>query len=133
MPNAATDYTIVPDEAHRILRVTCVGLLDVALARKMITEARLEAAEWGFSLLYDLTNVTLSVNITEIFEFPKSLDVYREARTLSIPVALLLPAERDAGFWQFYVDAATRAGHTVKAFHADSEAIEWLAKAGDKV
>ena len=132
MPDEATEYTIVPDEAHRILRVSCTGILDVALARKMITEARLSAAARGFSLLYDFTNVTLSVNITELFEFPKSLEVYREARTLTIPVALLLSPERDAGFWQFYIDAATRAGHVVKGFHAETEAIAWLGRAGDR-
>jgi len=107
-------------------------MLDVPLARRMITEARLAAAEWGFALMYDLRGVTLSANIAEIFEFPKSLEVYREARTLSIPVALLLPAERDAGFWQFYLDAATNAGHTVRTFRAEPEAIEWLAKVRDQ-
>lgn len=132
MPDTAAPYTLTPDEANRVLRVTCEGMLDVALARRMITEARLAAAEWGFSLLYDLTAVTLSANITEIFEFPKSLEVYREARTLSIPVALVLPIARDAGFWQFYVDAATNAGHTVKAFHAEPNALEWLELVRDK-
>ena len=132
MPDVANEYTLVPDEDNRVLCVTCTGMLDVPLARKMITEARLSAAEWGFSLMYDLTGVTLSANITELFEFPKSLEVYREARTLSIPVALLLPAERDAGFWQFYVDTAIKAGHTVKAFRAPPEALEWLTQLGDK-
>jgi hypothetical protein len=132
MSEANSSYSLVPDEELRVLRVTCAGMLDVPLARTMITEARLSAAEWGFVLLYDLTGVTLSANITEIFEFPKSLEVYREARTISIPVALILPPDRDVGFWQFYVDTATKSGHTVKAFHEPAEALAWLAEVRDE-
>ncbi|MFA6955764.1 MAG: hypothetical protein WC538_07820 [Thermoanaerobaculia bacterium] len=128
MSDGTPGYALVPDEARHILRVSCAGMLDVPLARAMITEARLAAAEGGLSLLYDFTGVTLSAKVTDLFEFPKSLEVYREARTLSIPVAIVVPVGRDAGFWKFYVDAATRAGHTIKAFHAEGDAVAWLSR-----
>ena len=81
----------------------------------------------------DLLGVTLSDDIAELFEFPKSLEVYREERTLSIPVALVIPADRDVDFWKAYVDAASKAGHTVKTFYAESDAIEWLAEVRDAI
>jgi len=126
MPTDPPGYSLVPDETRRILRVTCAGMLDVSLARAMITEARLAAADGGLALPYDFRGVTLSANITELFEFPKSLEVYRELRTLSIPVAVVVPVGRDAGFWKFYVDTATRAGHSIRTFHAEADALAWL-------
>ncbi len=120
-----SQYDISQDDDLKLVRVTAHGEFSRALGVKVITAARLRAAETGYNVLYDFRDTVTRVAMIDWYDLPRRLDVLRTAEARSAKVAVLYPAH-SAKDYQFYEDTAANAGLTVKIFQDEAEALAWL-------
>ena len=119
------DFRIDIDNKNQIVICACEGMLDLASAKLMTRDVRKRAFELGYGLLYDVTNVSLDVGITEAYFFPRDrLNIYEDVAHRRGKVAIVCKFDKD--FWKFFETTARNAGVDVTLFWESKEAIEWL-------
>ena len=119
------DIVVMPDE--KLVRCTIRGEATETDALRIASEARTAAAENACRLLYDVTDVSQSIPAGGLYRFPRLFDEMGLRR--GIRVAIL--ARVDAKDLKFYETVAVNAGHLLRAFTEESDALAWLAGAGD--
>ena len=119
-------YNIVIDNKRRIVRVTHVGDLDISLAEKMVTEARTEAHNLGYNLLYDFRESFIKVSTAEMYFLPREHNLLAIPKAKRIKSANIIPLKDKKVDWRFYEVTAQNAGLNWRAFKNEEDALKWL-------
>ena len=121
------DYDIDIDNKKKVVLSTCRGMLDLASAKSMTRDVRKRAYELGYRLLYDVSNVSLSVGIIDAYSFPRDMEnIYEDLRHRKSKAAIVYKFDKD--FWEFFETTARNAGVNVMLFCEKEKALEWLSE-----
>lgn len=118
------NYTVDIDNKNKVVLCTCRGMLDLASAKSMTRDVRKRAYELGYGLVYDVTNVSLEVGITDAYSFPRDEDIYEDLKHRRGKAAVVYKNDKD--FWEFFETTARNAGVDVLVFSEIEEALKWL-------
>jgi hypothetical protein len=119
------EYDVEIDDRNQVVLCVCNGRLDLASAKTMTRDVRKQSFELGYRLLYDVTNVSLGVGITDAYYFPRDIATIYENPAHRYGKATIIYKD-DKEFWEFFETTARNTGVNVKLFCKKEEAIEWL-------
>ena len=119
------DYTIDMDSKNKVVLGTVRGVLDLPSTQLMTREVRKTAYDLGYEILYDETNVSPQVGITDAYYFPRDIEnIYDDPVHRHSKAAIVYKSDKD--FWEFFETTARNVGVNVMLFCEIEEAIEWL-------
>lgn len=94
----------------------------MASAKSMTRDVRKRAYELGYGLVYDVTNVSLEVGITDAYSFPRDEDIYEDLKHRRGKAAVVYKNDKD--FWKFFETTARNAGVDVLGFSETEKALK---------
>ena len=119
------EYYVDIDDRNQVVLCVCKGTLDLASAKAMTRDVRKQSFELGYGLLYDITNVSLSVGITDAYFYPRdTANLYEDFIHRKNKAAIIYKADNE--FLEFFETTAQNTGVNIKLFRNREEAIEWL-------
>jgi len=123
------EYEISIDHENKIVITTCHGILDADSAKVMVKDARKQACDWKYNLLYDMTDLTVAMSFAQVYAFPRQIpsDGFNP-RPRSSRAAILALSGRDEDVWKFYENTARSAGSVVQIFDDRDQALNWLSQ-----
>lgn len=120
-------YEINLDDARNLVVVHIYGDIPVEEGEDIITNARLKAADLGYSILYDVRRAKTLATLSQWFFLPRKLEVFKRLKTRTIRVAILVTPE-DAEDYRFYELVAGNVGLDVQILHTEEDVEAWLKK-----
>ena len=121
-------YKITTDHDRRLVYIFAEGEFNKASGEKLITEARLQAAESKYPILCNVQKTNTNVSLADWFFLPRNLSVYKNPETRFIKTAIVVSMGPQAKEYSFFEDVAQNVGIKIKIFFDEADALEWLKK-----
>jgi len=116
------------DHDLRVVRVMATGELVRAAGERLITEARMTAAEAGYDILCDARDVAPNVSLAAWFHLPRELEVLKDPKTARLKAAVLIPRGPLVEDYRFYEAVAANVGLQIRMFFDEEDALQWLGR-----
>ncbi len=120
-------FVVDLDHDRGFVRATATGDVLQRDGERIITTARTTAAEYGYSVLYDMQHATPRVPLSNWFHLPRELAVLKDSKTRYIKAAIVISADAPVAAYEFYELVAQNLGLSVRIFFSEGEAVAWLA------
>lgn len=119
-------YNIIIDDKRHIVRVTHVGDLDISMAEKLVTDARIKAYNLGYNLLYDFRESFIKLSTFEMYFLPREHNLLAIPKAKDTKSANIIPLKDKKVDWRFFEVTAQNAGLNWRAFKNEKDALKWL-------
>jgi len=119
-------YQINPDDDLDIVRVIADGEFDITSTKNMVADARVLATGLKRPLLYDLRNISTSVNEADLYELIHTLPALKDSEASKYCAAVLLGGSIPSKLRSFYEHEASNINIRVRGFQKANMALDWL-------
>ena len=120
------EYDIHVQDENKVVMSVCKGRLDLESAKAMTRDVRKRAFELGYDVLYDMTDVSLGVGISDAYYFSRDSDIYEDFAHRRGKAAVVYKSDKD--FWEFLELTTRNVGVNVRIFGEMEKALEWLSE-----
>lgn len=122
-------YKIELDHTRHLVKITANGELLQSDGEAIITNARKQAAENNYNILYDMRNAITKVKFASWYHMPRKLDVFKDMKSRNVKAAIVVSNTDPAlSEYKFYENVTQNLGFNLKVFLDEAEAIKWLDK-----
>lgn len=125
------NYTLEKNDEMKILIVNLTGTLTAEFAMGVVREVRKQAYEIGYTVLYDVTQATVTASLGEAYFFPRNVEMYEDPKHKEGKIAIQIDPGKLTEFWEFYVTTSKNAGYNIEMFESRNEAADWLNNGSD--
>lgn len=120
-------FDIKTDHEQGLVIVVAEGEITQSEGEKIITAARTTAAEYGYSVLYDVRQSRTNIPIIEWFQLPRNLQVFKDEKMRGVKAAVLISRDDDeVDKYKFYETVTDNLGIRLKIFFDEAQALKWL-------
>jgi len=120
------DYTIELDNDLHVVRIQAHGRLDFPNAEELSIKARETASKYNYGVFYDFRDISLSVNIADVYRFPRENKAVQAIPHRHIRAAFLVSSGKQVADWEFYETVSRNCGLANCVFVEDEKnALNW--------
>lgn len=121
-------FEIQIDDENQLVKIIVVGQILQKDGERIVSQARQNAMQFGYNILYNITQATTKVEFAEWFHLPRNLEVFKAPTARSVKAAIVV-SERDPALngYKFYEDVTRNLGFQLKIFYDEADALAWLA------
>lgn len=122
-----SSFELFLDHARHLVRITAFGEFYQSDGEKMITTARLTAADHKYNVLYDIREATTTVNFSRWFTLPRELEVFKNRKARNVKAAILASKQDKAvKEYKFYETVTANLDINLRIFFDEKDALEWV-------
>lgn len=120
-------FQITVDKTSGLVRIHCLGLLELRAAKEMVSAARIRAVDEGFPLIYDFRQLVLptKVPLAIVATFPLLAHLPLTSEPLR-SAAIVALEQNGHEVWESYRMASRRSGMHWNYFVSEGDAIAWV-------
>lgn len=120
------EYQKTIDHDNHLVRIRVTGEIGISDGKLIMVEARTEAIQQKYNLLYDLRAMTSRTNLHDLYRAVRELPVFREIQALHMRTAILHAPDDAGDRYKFYASTASNVGLSVRIFMDEVEALQWV-------